>query len=126
LKGDPDPLGLQYSAPGLDGRPSLSQQLLVAGLEVGDPRGDQLGTFLGQLAVLLLQALALGLLVGDVLVALLSIRVQKRRLFLLLPEREILRKDKALAEVTALLVLKKKVQEIWGDGDENTPTKSGT
>jgi transposase len=30
-------------------------------------------------------------------------------------EKEINRKDKALAETAALLVLKKKVQEIWGD-----------
>ena len=36
-------------------------------------------------------------------------------------ERELLRKDKALAEVAALLALKKKVQEIWGDEDDDTP-----
>jgi len=41
-------------------------------------------------------------------------------------ERELLRKDRALAEVTALLALKKKVQEIWGDGGDDTPTRSGT
>jgi transposase len=35
-------------------------------------------------------------------------------------EKELKRKDKALAETAALLVLKKKVQEIWGDEDENT------
>jgi transposase len=35
-------------------------------------------------------------------------------------ERELRRKDAALAETAALLVLKKKVQEIWGDGDEHT------
>ena len=35
-------------------------------------------------------------------------------------ERELLRKDKALAETAALLVLKKKVQEYWGDEDEST------
>ena len=34
-------------------------------------------------------------------------------------EREVRRKDKALAEASALLILKKKVQTIWGDeGDE--------
>jgi len=33
-------------------------------------------------------------------------------------ERELRRKDKALAETAALLVLKKKVAEIWGDGDD--------
>lgn len=34
-------------------------------------------------------------------------------------EQELRRKDKALAETAALLVLKKKVQEIWGDADVN-------
>jgi transposase-like protein len=34
-------------------------------------------------------------------------------------EQELRRKDKALAETAALLVLKKKAQEIWGDTDEN-------
>ena len=33
-------------------------------------------------------------------------------------ERELRRKDKALAEAAALLVLQKKVQELWGDGDD--------
>jgi len=35
-------------------------------------------------------------------------------------EREVRRKDAALAETAALLVLKKKVQEIWGDEDDIT------
>jgi transposase len=35
-------------------------------------------------------------------------------------ERELLRKDKALAETAALLVLQKKVRDLWGDGDEST------
>jgi transposase len=35
-------------------------------------------------------------------------------------ERELQRKDKALAETAALLVLQKKVREIWGAGDEST------
>jgi transposase len=35
-------------------------------------------------------------------------------------ERELRRKDKALAETAALLVLPKKVRAIWGDGDEDT------
>lgn len=33
-------------------------------------------------------------------------------------ERELRRKEKALAETAALLVLKKKAQAIWGDGDD--------
>lgn len=39
-------------------------------------------------------------------------------------EHELQRKDKALAETAALLVLKKKVQEIWGDADENMGGKN--
>lgn len=37
-------------------------------------------------------------------------------------EKELLRKDRALAEVTALLALKKKAQQIWGDEDDGTGT----
>jgi transposase len=39
-------------------------------------------------------------------------------------EREIRRKDKALAEAAALLVLQKKVRELLGGGDESTPPRS--
>jgi transposase len=39
-------------------------------------------------------------------------------------ERELKRKDKALAETAALLVLKKKAQEIWGDEDDDTTPES--
>lgn len=38
-------------------------------------------------------------------------------------ERELRRKEAALAETAALLVLKKKVQEIWGDEDDITTPK---
>ena len=37
-------------------------------------------------------------------------------------EKELLRKDRALAEVTALLALKKRMQELWGDEDGDTTT----
>jgi transposase len=40
-------------------------------------------------------------------------------------EKELSRKDKALAETAALLVLKKKVQAIWGDEEDNIPPKNG-
>ncbi len=40
-------------------------------------------------------------------------------------EKELNRKDKALAETAALLVLKKKVQEIWGDEDDPTTESNG-
>ncbi len=33
-------------------------------------------------------------------------------------ERDLNRKEKALAETAALLVLRKKAQAIWGDGEE--------
>lgn len=39
-------------------------------------------------------------------------------------ERELARKEKALAEVSALLVLKKKVQAIWGDEDDSTDPRN--
>jgi transposase-like protein len=39
-------------------------------------------------------------------------------------ERELRRKEKALAEAAALLVLQKKVRAIWGDGDESTRGKN--
>jgi len=41
-------------------------------------------------------------------------------------EREVIRKDKALAETAALLVLKKKAQAIWGDEDDDTTPRNGT
>lgn len=41
-------------------------------------------------------------------------------------ERELRRKDKALAETAALLVLQKKVQEIWGVEDDDTEAGSGS
>ncbi len=40
-------------------------------------------------------------------------------------EKELRRKDKALAETAALLVLEKKVQEIWGDEDDDTAKRNG-
>jgi transposase-like protein len=39
-------------------------------------------------------------------------------------ERELRRKEKALAEAAALLVLQKKVQAIWGDGEGGTRGKN--
>jgi len=39
-------------------------------------------------------------------------------------ERELLRKEKALAELAALITLQKKVQAIWGDEDGCTTKRS--
>ncbi len=41
-------------------------------------------------------------------------------------ERDLRRKEKALAEMAALIVLQKKVQAIWGDEGGGTDTKSVT
>ena len=38
-------------------------------------------------------------------------------------ERELARKEKALAEAAALLVLKKKVEHLWEDEDDDTVEK---
>ena len=40
-------------------------------------------------------------------------------------EKELQRKEKALAEAAAIIILKKKAQSIWGDEDEPTDKKSG-
>lgn len=40
-------------------------------------------------------------------------------------ENDLKRKEKALAETAALLVLKKKALEIWGDEDDNTTPRNG-
>jgi len=41
-------------------------------------------------------------------------------------KRELRRKDKALAEATAILILKKKIQAIWGDEEDDTDPRSGS
>lgn len=41
-------------------------------------------------------------------------------------ERELRRKDAALAETAALLVLKKKADAWWGDADDTTPPRSAS
>jgi transposase-like protein len=40
-------------------------------------------------------------------------------------EKDLKRKEKALAETAALLVLKKKALEIWGDEDDSTTPRNG-
>jgi transposase-like protein len=40
-------------------------------------------------------------------------------------ERELTRKEKALAEAAALLILKKKAHALWGDEDDITAPKKG-
>ncbi len=40
-------------------------------------------------------------------------------------KKELARKEKALAEAAALLILKKKARAIWGDEDDDTVKKNG-
>ena len=40
-------------------------------------------------------------------------------------ERELNRKEKALAEAAALLMLQKKARALWGEEDDDTPPKNG-
>jgi transposase len=51
-----------------------------------------------------------------------SVGAERRRIKEL--ERELRRKEKALAETAALLVLRKKLNALWGDGDDDTDEKS--
>ena len=46
-----------------------------------------------------------------------AIRKQKKQIKKL--EKELDRKEKALAEMAALMVLKKKAEALWGDGEED-------
>lgn len=39
-------------------------------------------------------------------------------------ERELHRKDKVIAEMAALIALKKKLELLWGDEDESTPRRN--
>jgi len=39
-------------------------------------------------------------------------------------ERDLSRKEKALAELAALVTLKKKLKDLWGDEDEPTPRRT--
>ena len=40
--------------------------------------------------------------------------------------RVLRRKEKALAETAALLVLRKKVNALWGDADDDTDERNGS
>ena len=67
-----------------------------------------------------------GLSNGDVIVAIDGLKVgaaEAKRIREL--ERELARKDKALAEAAALLVLQKKFQALMGAGDDDTEPRNG-
>lgn len=51
-------------------------------------------------------------------------QAQKERRRIKELEQELARKEKALSEAAALLLLKKKIREIWADEDDDTASKS--
>lgn len=95
-----------------------AEEKLAAVLEAASLSDDELGAFLRRrgLHEAQLQQWRDQMLVG--LEPLPAKRAETKRIREL--EKELRRKDKALAETAALLVLKKKAQEIWGDEDDDT------
>ena len=101
------------------------QEKLQAVLETGGMPDDKLGEYLRRKGLqevhleewrLLVAKGGLEALQGKVTKARITSEAkQVRRL-----QKELQRKDKALAEAAALLVLQKKVQRIWGDEDDDT------
>jgi len=91
-------------------------------IEAAALSGDELGEFLRREAIheadlTRWRESSLEGLSGKVTVAATADATDKRLRKL---EKELQRKDKALAETAALLVLQKKVREIWGDGGDDT------
>lgn len=110
-----------------DRRPEdwTAQEKLEAVLETGGMPDDKLGEYLRRNGLqevhleewrLLVAKGGLEALQGKVTKARITSEAKQiRRL-----EKELRRKDRALAEAAALLVLQKKVQRIWGDEDDDT------
>ncbi len=91
-------------------------------IEAGALSGDELGEFLRREAIheadlARWRESSLEGLSGKVTVAATANATDRRVRDL---EKELRRKDKALAETAALLVLQKKVHAIWGDGGDDT------
>lgn len=100
---------------------------LKAVLEAASLRDDQLGEFLRRKGIheTHLQQWRLQMLNGlgkTQKTKSKSSSVEKKQIRQL--EKELRRKDKALAETAALLVLKKKVQQIWGEEDDDITGKN--
>ena len=120
------------STPSPDSRRWTAEEKLQVVLEAASLTGDELGAFLrrrglheAQLTVwreVVMQASRDALDGAKKKASRTSSETKKIRAL----ERELHRKEKALAEVAALLALKKKVNRIWGDEDDDTITRSGT
>ena len=90
--------------------------------ETGTLSGEELGAFLRREGVHEAdlerwRESSLEGLSGDVVAKSQAVRANKKVAKL---EKELRRKDKALAEAAALLVLQKKVQALWGDEEDDT------
>ena len=77
--------------------------------------GSQLSSFLEREGLLLAELEQWRLALGDETKASVATTKRMRRL-----ERELARKEKALAEAAALLILKKKVEHLWEGEDDDT------
>jgi transposase-like protein len=104
-----------------------AEEKLALVLEAAALSADELGAFLRQKGVHEAQLAewrqqvtqgAVAALRGPTKADRKAANIEKERIRKL--EREVARKDKALAEAAALLVLKKKAQSIWGDEDDDT------
>lgn len=107
-----------------------SQEKLRVVIEAGRLQPEELGAFLRREGLHETQlqewtrAAIDGLGAGAKPVARRAKSAEKQRIREL--ERELRRKDSALAEVTALLALQKKLRALWGDADDGTDTRRGT
>lgn len=88
-------------------------------MEAGKLDGEQLTAFLARERLSLVELEKWRVALGEEGRA--SVATTKRIRTL---ERELARKEKALAEAAALLVLKKKVDSLWGDEDDDTDPES--
>jgi transposase len=82
-------------------------------------KGPELSSMLEQQGVLLADLEQWRLALGEDARASVATTKRIRKL-----ERELARKEKALAEAAALLVLKKKVEHLWKDEDDDTDEES--
>lgn len=104
-----------------------AEEKMAAVVEAGSMSEDQLGAFLRRKGLHQAQLdewrSAMLLALGGELERKAKSSAQVRRVREL--EKELRRKEKALAEAAALLMLKKKAREILGDVDESTQPRSG-
>ncbi len=112
--------GASEQQPAPSTRRSGPDKLALMG-RAGDLEGEALGAFLRREGVYLAELEQWRKLAAN---ALSGTKKQAPSKELRRLKAELARKEKALAETAALIVLKKKVAEIWGDEDDDTESKS--